>query len=354
MFSWIIGKDANAEALPKVCFEYDTFVAAAGAEGFGELELPDVPFLMLSSLPLSPAQWKKLVEQMSWTQLRMNLNTLQRNDVFKDEAVTAYIVQRLRDPAAIRKSRVFPYQLLTTYQTVKATGELPRSIIDALHDAMEEALANVPTIEGKTAVLVDVSGSMSSNKVTGSRPGATTVTRCVDVAGLVAAALLRRNPDTKIIGFDDKAYDLNTALEPRDTVMTNAAKIAGINGGSTDCAIGIHAMFDNQIEADLIIMISDNESWVERNYGFRGFQAQQTTGLTAAWTRYKSKYPNAKMICLDIVPNSTTQAKDRVDTLNIGGFSDNVFTLISQYAKGAIGPEYWVGEVKKIELPAVE
>ena len=58
---------------------------------------------------------------------------------------------------------------------------------DALQDAMEIAIENVPEIDGKVYVFPDVSGSMHS-PVTGYRKGATSAVRCIDVAALVAAA----------------------------------------------------------------------------------------------------------------------------------------------------------------------
>ena len=50
---------------------------------------------------------------------------------------------------------------------------MPREVREALQDAMEIAIANVPAIDGKVYVCPDVSGSMHS-PVTGHRKGATT------------------------------------------------------------------------------------------------------------------------------------------------------------------------------------
>ncbi len=60
-------------------------------------------------------------------------------------------------------------------------------------DAMEIAIANVPGVAGKMYVCPDVSGSMRS-PVTGLWRGSTSAVTCVDVAGLMAAAILRKNP----------------------------------------------------------------------------------------------------------------------------------------------------------------
>ncbi len=56
------------------------------------------------------------------------------------------------------------------------------------------------------------------------------------------------------------------------------------------------------------------------------------------------------MACIDIQPYGTVQAKEREDILNIGGFSDNIFTVMSRFADGTLGPDHWVGEIEKITL----
>ncbi len=41
---------------------------------------------------------------------------------------------------------------------------------------------------------------------------------------------------------------------------------------------------------------------------------------------------------------------ERADVLNIGGFSDSVFELVSLFAKGELGADHWVGEIESISL----
>jgi len=38
-----------------------------------------------------------------------------------------------------------------------------------------------------------------------------------------------------------------------------------------------------------------------------------------------------KLICIDLQPNQTTQASERSDILNVGGFSDAVFHVIAAF-----------------------
>jgi 60 kDa SS-A/Ro ribonucleoprotein len=56
------------------------------------------------------------------------------------------------------------------------------------------------------------------------------------------------------------------------------------------------------------------------------------------------------MVCIDIQPYGTVQAQEREDILNVGGFSDQVFDLITEFAAGRLSDEHWVGVIEAIEL----
>jgi 60 kDa SS-A/Ro ribonucleoprotein len=141
----------------------------------------------------------------------MNLNTLLRHEVLQDCVLVEEIAQRLADAEAIHCSRQFPYQYFAAY--LNAHEEIPQAIRAALQQAAEIACGNIPTLPGPVVIGVDTSGSMRA-PVTGWRGrGATTHVRCVDVAALCAAALVRRNPESIVIPFDTQAYDVR--IEPQ-------------------------------------------------------------------------------------------------------------------------------------------
>ena len=50
---------------------------------------------------------------------------------------------------------------------------------------------------------------------------------------------------------------------------------------------------------------------------------------SCCWFKIKSQNKNAKLALIDIVPNSSTQVHDDKNVLNVGGFSDSVFEIIS-------------------------
>jgi TROVE domain len=114
------------------------------------LDVPDLPFMLLSALPLSQKDWVSIAKNVSWQTTRMNLNTFARHGVFEAHGLTDVIAARLRDAAEIERARVFPYQLLTAYQNCDAA--VPQEVRNALQDAMELAIANVPSIAGEVVV----------------------------------------------------------------------------------------------------------------------------------------------------------------------------------------------------------
>ena len=333
LYGWLIGRAHDAALLPPLVRQFEAFKS-------GHIEaVPDVPFQMLTALDLDRAAWQALAENASWQTTRMNLNTFARHGVFDDKALTHRIAYRLRDPHQVRRARCFPYQLLTAFHA--ADPGVPAAVRDALQDAMEIATENVPAIDGQVFVCPDVSGSMQS-PVTGHRAGSTTKTRCIDVAALVAASVVRRNPAAEVIAFSDHVVPCQ--LNARDSVMSNAQKLAALPSGGTNCSAPLAHLNKIRAVGDLVIMVSDNMSWVDANG--RG----HSTATMAAWSAFRARNPRARLVCLDIQPNASTQAAERGDILNVGGFSDAVFEIVAAFAQGNLRPGHWVEQIEQIAL----
>lgn len=331
-YGYLLDREHRVEQLPAIVQSYQAFKQGRSSV------VPDVPFQMLTALSLTDEQWVEIAKNASWQTTRMNLNTFARHGVFEHKGMAKLIATRLRDPGAIRQARAFPYQLLAAYRS--SAADVPAIITQALQDAMEISISNVPTIEGKVYVLVDVSGSMSS-PITGHRRGSTTSMRCIDGAALVAAAILRKNPDAEVIPFEQKVVT-RLRLNPRDSVMTNAEQLASIGGGGTNCSAPLEYLNKKKASGDLVVFVSDNESWVDARRG--------ATAVMVEWQAFKARNPAARLACIDFVPNATTQAAEGQDILNIGGFSDSVFDLLALFAKAEMQPEHWVAEIEKVVL----
>src|SRR4029077_10808439 len=219
---------------------------------------------LLADSAQGTAAWMSIARNMGPQALRMNLNTLVRHGVFADSQMVDYVARRLADADEIRRSRQFPYQFLSAYLHV--TDDVPQKIKAALHQAAETACGNVPELAGPVVIGLDVSGSMSQ-PVTGNRGrGATSKMRCVDVAALFAAAILRRNPESVVIPFDTAAYQAE--VDRRDSILSLAQRLAAYGGGGTDCSLPL-AKANRELRTRTFVgcvLVSDNESWV---YGGR-------------------------------------------------------------------------------------
>lgn len=334
LYGYLVGRPHDAAALPPLVRAFEAFKRDPGGQ-----PVPDVPFQMLTALPLTREHWAAIGRKGGWHMLRMNLNAFARHGAFEVEGFAEAAAARLRDAEAIRRSRVFPYQLMMA--SAMAGEGVPAVVRKALEEAMEIAIGNAPRIDGRVVVCPDVSGSMTS-PVTGYRKGATSAVRCIDAAALAAAALLRANRRARVLPFEQDVVRLD--LDPRDAVMANAAKLARIGGGGTNCSAPLAKLAAEKAKVDLVVIVSDNESWVDAPRHGQG------TGLMQAWERLKRINPQAKLVCIDIQPYTTTQARDRTDILNVGGFSDAVFEVIAAFAKGELSPAHWVGEIERIAL----
>jgi 60 kDa SS-A/Ro ribonucleoprotein len=333
LYGYLIGRAVVDAALPALVQQFERFKAG------DRLNVPDVPFQMLTALDLSPREWCEIARRGSWQITRMNLNTFARHGVFDDATLTEHIAAQLRNVSEMARARVFPYQLLAAYRS--ADNGVPPVVRDALEDAMEHAIANVPSLDGQVYVCPDVSGSMRS-PITGRRNGATTAVRCVDVAALITAAIVRRNPAADVLPFEQSVVKLR--LSPRDSVMTNAERLASVGGGGTSVSAPLAQLNVRKAKGDVVVVIvSDNQSWVD------GAAARGTATLRE-WNAFRARNPRARLVLIDLQPYATTQAPEREDILNVGGFSDQVFELVAEFAAGRLHSDHWVGLIDSISL----
>lgn len=362
LFGWLTDKEmekwapATAADLPDSVASLIAFRQAQTADEQTAIATDlNVRWDLLADSVRGPSVWKAIARKMGPQALRMNLNTLLRHGVFKTQKCAAdnemidYVAQRLASQEEVRRSGQFPYQYFAAY--LNAADEIPNAIKAALYQAAETACGNVPKLPGPVVIGLDTSGSMGS-AATGYRGrGATSKMRCVDVASLFASAILRRNPDSVIVPFDTSAYKAD--VDPGDTILSLAARLAQYGGGGTDCSLPITTANKLQKRLAGIVLVSDNESWIGRGrYG--------ATGVMTQWKKFvenqkklanklgESPFVPPKLVCIDIQPYGNTQAVERSDILNIGGFSDAVFKVVSGFLSG--DESRFVREVESVEI----
>lgn len=351
LFGWLTGKEVGKWA-PATEADLPTAVKSllAYRESDSAIEQaeiasePNVRWDLLADAANGPKVWKAIARQMGPQALRMNLNTLLRHDVLEDRDMVDEVAVRLADEDAIRRSRQFPYQFLAAY--LNADNGVPMAIKQALHQAAEIACGNIPVLPGPVVIGLDTSGSMTM-PVTGWRGrGATSRVRCVEVAALFAAAILRRNPDSIVIPFDTQAY--NARVDSGDTILSLSERLAQFGGGGTNCSLPLREANSTFRERKFAgcVLVSDNESWVgSGRYG--------STGVMTEWQNFVKNQKrlgndSAKLVCIDIQPYGSSQAPERSDILNIGGFSDAVFKVVSGFLSD--DADRFVSEVESVLL----
>jgi 60 kDa SS-A/Ro ribonucleoprotein len=173
--------------------------------------------------------------------------------------------------------------------------------------------------------------------------------RCVDVAALFAAAVLRRNPDSVLIPFDNNVHRAN--VDPQDTILSLAARLAKYGGGGTDCSLPLREANQRYRGVPFAgcVLVSDNESWIGTGrHGSTAVMTQWREFVTHQVRLHTSDFTGPKLVCIDLQPYSTVQAPDRSDILNVGGFSDAVFGVVASFLGDR--PARFVAEVEAIAL----
>lgn len=333
LFKYLLGKEYNYDNLP-----HRVKVLEEWRKGKKDKDPSGIEFRMLTDLNLTLPDWKRIIKGMGPHALRINLRNLHEKGVFGDEEIVDFVAEKLRNEEAIQRSRTMPYQLFSAY---KFGGELPRKIVNALHDSVDISMANVPNL-GKTLICLDISSSMTS-PVTGQ--GNQSKISCMDVAALMAAMIVKKS-DGKVIEFNGEARLVN-GLEPRDTTFSIAKQLARPSGG-TNCSSAMRLAISEHIKADTVIFLSDNQSWADfHNRGLRvGWSSG--TGLAEEWKNYKNKVnKNAKIVLIDLQPYSTTQMPTDNDVLNVGGFNDSVMDVIANFIAHK---KNWVESIENVQL----
>ena len=259
------------------------------------------------------AVWHRLLDEnkLGYFALLRNLrNIIQLNDeTLKNKALNA-----LLNESAIKKSLVLPFRFSTAYDEM---SKIDSDAMRAVSKACEIACSNVPKLEGKTLIALDVSGSMSMCKVD-------------EIASLFTAILLKSN-NCDLMTFAD--YAEYRRVNPDDSVMTIKNAIKYSCGGTN-----FPSVFKNANKKyDRVILLSDMQSWKESYYSPKHF-----------YEEYKRRFnaPDCKFYSFDLAGYGTMQMPQQ-DVYCLAGFSEKIFDIMKlvESDKNAL-----VNTIKAVEL----
>lgn len=232
----------------------------------GTLEAPDTWEVKISTSDDKDQEWHRLVREgkLGYLALIRNLNNIleaidpTKTGKFDDYIVTNYLVPQLTNADKIRKSLVFPYQIYNAYRNLSVKN---LNVIAALEQAFRIASGNMPEFTGKTAIALDVSGSMESTISPKS------VVTLKEVGACYGVAIWLKNPDVDIVKFGN--YAKVVELNYLDNVFSCIENLVDNDncGYGTDIEPAYEAMLYHNFY-DRIFLISDMQIMSNRNSWF--------------------------------------------------------------------------------------
>lgn len=183
--------------------------------------------------------WDNLVPSMGYTALRMNLRRIGEAGVSKD--TIALINERLSDPEQVASSRVMPIELLSAFRNA------PAVFADALHEAANLSLSNVPELSGRTLILVDNSYSMSDPL------SARSSLSNSDAANVFGAALAMRAKNADLVSFSNDT--IVNKFDASGKLLEVADNLPGPDSGT----MTHYALQKHYNRHDRVIIITDEQ-----------------------------------------------------------------------------------------------
>lgn len=239
----------------------------------------------------------------------------------------------LGNPSAVRRSRQLPFRFYSAWRELKAVGLASTRVTRTLDQALVLSCENVEPLHGRTAVLVDTSGSMSwclsgRSKVV-----------CRDTAAVLAALLTHISDDAWVCRFDTTA----SPLAFMGTSVLADIEAVPAAGGSTNMAAGFDCLMESGFDADRVVVLSDNEvngrSWMTCDFGYKAIQSKLD--------QYRAKVGHDVWChAIDLQGYGTQQfigAKVNI----MGGWSEQVLHFVALAEQGLGG---LVDEIEAIEL----
>lgn len=278
------------------------------------LETPVTWETQLSANGNNAETWEKLIDsgKVGYMALLRNL----RNIINANPANINKVFETIEDPERVHKSKQLPFRYLSAYKSIE--GIAGSRALDALEDAVNAAVDNLPKIHGNTVIAVDVSGSMGSH-ISGKSD-----VRCHEIALLLAFIANRICDNAHIFAFDTALHNLSASS--RAGIISQVVN-ARPHGGGTNMGLPFEYMITHKISADRIIILSDNMC----NQGTTCIHRKTVNTLAA---EYRQTTGNDLWVHAVDLQGYGTQQFAGAKTNIIAGWSEKVFDFIKLAEQG--------------------
>ena len=308
----------------------------------------------------------------------MNLLRNLRNIMLYAPDLVDEAIKQLTNHDKIVNSKLLPFRFMSAYDAVNAVtvenydsdseseiqfeSEIPSmdanrlesikaKVTQALEDAMSIACENVPDLEGNCAILIDHSGSVRGDWGGDSRVSPWSSVRTAHIGNLFGSIVAFKQKDVYIGMFGDKL------IKPRIDRSVGLLKFNKMTydegdkcGGATEN--GLYTFLKNAIKEkkhiDNFIVFSDMEIG---NGGEGGWDYTSTSSckFQDLFKEFRKINPNCLTVCCNIRAQSGTSVfNPNLKILNVSGWSNNIFDVISMYKAGKL--KSMVEDIEKISI----
>lgn len=232
----------------------------------------------------------------------------------------------------------------------KLTARNKDKILDALEKAITISCKNLPVLEGRSAILIDHSGSVRGDMGGSSEVSAFSKTSTAVIGNLFGCMIASVLPDVFIGMFGDKL--INYEYDRSKGVLWNnkASFAAGEKcGGATEN--GLFVFLDkcvkDKIKVDNLYVISDMQVGDGESVVWERTSNYECGTFAKILKEFKKVNPDCKIISLSIQGYGSEVFYKGSNILNLAGWSESIFDVISDKF---CGYKNMIDEIKKIKI----
>ena len=291
----------------------------------GTLETPDTWETAISASKSSEEkaqEWTRLVEEnrLGYLALIRNLRNIV-NAAPSNDWIRTVLCPAVENEAAIRKSLIFPYQIYVAWFNL---GDYSLQLRASLDTAFRVAVKNMPELEGDTAIILDVSGSMDDTISDKSK------IRIKQLSAVYGAAIYLKNPNCKLIKFGNYAKEFSVSSKSDVFTMIERFEANDGCGYGTDIGPAVRVLEDMGKTFARIFLISDVQIMDPSCSPFSYWMCCDHRSMD----RYMETHKGTRLYSYDLGNYKGKISKVKGRLVMLTGLSEKVFDMIQLIENG--------------------
>jgi hypothetical protein len=188
---------------------------------------------------LDAKAWEALIPGLGYMALIRNLRNFE--DAGVSDEILDLVAKRLADPEEVARSRQLPFRFLSAARAIRSYR-----FAHPLERALDASLANIPSLKGRTLVMVDRSQSMEWYR------SENTQMTWADTAALFGTALSMRAESADLVAFGSTSEKVD--FHKRGSVLKTVESFQNLGGTETAAAIEQHLRGH-----DRVVLLTDDQ-----------------------------------------------------------------------------------------------